>query len=205
MNYRVYMHITPNHKRYIGITMREPEMRWKNGFGYRNNKHFFNAILKYGWDNIKHEILFTNLSKEEAEQKEIELIAKYKTTNREYGYNNDNGGKTIGTHSEATREKLRLSHQGKRPFINKSEEEREKHRQIIIKNWKNKEIKEKMLEGIIKNHGVKVRCIETGKVFKTLVDAGNYYHVCSKHIGKCCKGERKTAGGYHWEKYKEVA
>lgn len=205
MDYSVYMHIAPNNKKYIGITMRNPKMRWKNGSGYLNNSHFYNAIKKYGWNNIEHLILFTGLSKEEAEKKEIELIAQYKTTNRKYGYNNDNGGKTIGTHSAATKEKMKLSHQGKRPFIHKSEEEKEKHRKRTTEKWKDEKARKKMLEGIIKKHGVKVLCVETGKFFNTLVEAGNYYNVCSKHIGKCCKGERKTAGGYHWEQYKEVA
>lgn len=37
------------------------------------------SIIKYGWDNIKKEILFDSLSKEEANIKEIELIAYYKS------------------------------------------------------------------------------------------------------------------------------
>ena len=49
--------------------------------------YFTNAIKKYGWANIEHKILYTNLSKEEAEQKEIELIKEYKSNKREYGYN----------------------------------------------------------------------------------------------------------------------
>lgn len=202
--YTVYMHITPNNKRYIGITMKEPKLRWRNGSGYLNNNHFHKAILKYGWNNIKHEILFTNLSKEEAEQKEIELIAKYNTTNRKYGYNNDNGGKTIGTHSEATREKLRLSHQGKRPYIKKSEDEKEKHRKNIKLRWNNKEERKKLETAIRNKHGVKVICVETGKIFNTLIEAEKYYNVGHSHIGKCCKGERKTAGGFHWKQYEEV-
>lgn len=204
MNYTVYMHVTPNNKKYIGITMRNPKLRWKNGSGYLNNSHFYNAIKKYGWDNIEHKILFTNLTKEEAEAKEIELIAKYNATNRKYGYNNDNGGKTIGTHSEATREKLRLSHQGKRPYIHKTEEEKEKHRKRTIAKWEDEEARKKMHEAIIKYHGVKVMCLETKKVFNTLVEAGAFYNVCCKHIGACCRGQRKTAGGYHWKRYEEV-
>ena len=54
--FTVYKHTTPNNKLYIGITSRRPQTRWANGFGYRNNEYFFNAISKYGWDNIKHEI-----------------------------------------------------------------------------------------------------------------------------------------------------
>ena len=73
--YCVYKHIFPNNKVYIGVTCRKPEYRWDNGNGYTNTQRkIYNAIQKYGWENVKHEILFENLTKEEAEQKEIELI-----------------------------------------------------------------------------------------------------------------------------------
>lgn len=75
-SYSVYMHTCPNSKKYIGITCRNPLYRWNHGNGYRRNEHFFRAIVKYGWDNIKHEILFDGLTEEEAEQKEKVLIAK---------------------------------------------------------------------------------------------------------------------------------
>ena len=60
-NYTVYMYITPNNKKYIGVTCRKPEYRWNNGKGYEPNKHFYNAILKYGWENIKHIIIIQAL------------------------------------------------------------------------------------------------------------------------------------------------
>lgn len=61
----------------------------------------YRAIQKYGWDNIEHNILFENLTQEQAFEKEKELIAKYKTNitryGSDYGYNLTDGGEgTLG-------------------------------------------------------------------------------------------------------------
>lgn len=92
--YVVYMHTTPSEKRYIGITSICPATRWARGNGYINNTHFFNAILKYGWDSIRHEILYRGLTKEVAKSKEIELIVAYDATDPKKGYNKTPGGDT---------------------------------------------------------------------------------------------------------------
>ena len=93
MNYTVYKHTNLfNGKIYIGITSKKVNQRWKNGAGYKTQPYFYNAILKYTWDCFSHEILYTNLSEEEAKQKEIDLISKYKSNNKKYGYNIMGGG-----------------------------------------------------------------------------------------------------------------
>lgn len=112
-NYCVYKHTCPNGKIYIGITKQNPVRRWGHGYGYRSNPRFYSAISRYGWDSIKHEILFDGLSKEEAENKEIELIAYHKSNVFEYGYNRDNGGNCTGTHSISTLEKMSRVNKGK--------------------------------------------------------------------------------------------
>lgn len=100
-NYYVYMHTNKiNNKKYIGITKTSLSKRWGNdGSGYRNNKQplFNRAINKYGWDNFDHIILFKNLSREEACDKEVELIAKYHTQDPKYGYNIQPGGQLGNT------------------------------------------------------------------------------------------------------------
>lgn len=88
----VYKHTSPSGKVYIGISKYSPIKRWRGGKGYCNNKYFTNAINKYGWDNFKHEILYADLSKEDACRLEIELIAKYDSTNPDCGYNLSTGG-----------------------------------------------------------------------------------------------------------------
>lgn len=53
-----------------------------------------------------------------------------------------------------------------------------------------------------KNHmAKKIICIETGQVFDTVAQAGEWCGGCN--IVKCCKGKHKTCGGYHWMYYDE--
>ena len=75
-NYTIYMHKNKiNGKVYIGQTCQNPIKRWDNGRGYETSSRFYNAILKYGWDNFDHIILYSNLSLEEANIIEEKLIA----------------------------------------------------------------------------------------------------------------------------------
>lgn len=105
--YTVYKHTAPNGKVYVGMTGNIPEKRWSSGRGYRNNEHFYNAILKYGWENIRHEIVLEGLTKGEAEAEEIRLIGLYKSNDAAHGYNIENGGNCAGKMSNATKEKIR--------------------------------------------------------------------------------------------------
>ena len=106
----VYAHINKiNNKKYIGMTSLKPIYRWNNGNGYSPTTLFKKALDEYGWDNFEHEILEEELSKEEAEAKEIEFIKLYKTTNIDFGYNMSTGGLgSCGVHpSKEKIEKLR--------------------------------------------------------------------------------------------------
>lgn len=94
-NFYVYKHTNKvNNKVYIGITSRsDPTIRWgTGGKGYGKSTRFATAIKKYGWDNFSHEILFEGLTRDEAVEKEQELIAFYKSNDRKYGYNSTSGG-----------------------------------------------------------------------------------------------------------------
>lgn len=108
-NYKLYVHIAPNGKRYYGITGKQNiNRRWHNGNGYYCNNHFYRAIKKYGWDNFKHIILFDNLTKHEACLLEQCYIALYDTTNIDKGYNITIGGEGVSgyKHTEETKKKM---------------------------------------------------------------------------------------------------
>ena len=139
-NYIVYKHTCKdNGKVYIGLTGTSLLTRTGyNGEGYLHKKkngdwvqpQMARAILKHGWDNFDHEILFENLTKEEADKKEKELIAFYDSRNPEKGYNTREGGSN-GSLSEEAKEKLRETMSGrydgeKNPFYGKTHSEETK-------------------------------------------------------------------------------
>lgn len=218
-NYKVYMHICPNGKKYIGITKQEPNKRWKNGVGYSEQKLFYRAIKKYGWQNIEHKILLEKTTKQQAEEKEIELIKKYKSNNPNYGYNIDNGGNTIGSFSQEHCEKIskaltgrkmnresiekaRLKkigqpswNKGKKNIYNNKTLEKMSNNKLDL--WKQKKYREKLTK--------KVLCIETNMVFNSHKEASIWLNGTTKsHIGECCNNKEKSCGKYngiklHWE------
>ena len=99
-NWKVYYHLFPNGKYYIGITSEsDVEQRWKNGNGY-STQPVFKAIQKYGWDNIEHGIIAANLTFNEANHFESLLINQLNTI-RPHGYNATYGGEGTVYYSDA--------------------------------------------------------------------------------------------------------
>lgn len=45
--------------------------------------------------------------------------------------------------------------------------------------------------------------IDTGEVFESFSKAAKKYNTYVASISRCCKGNQKTAGGYHWKYYAE--
>lgn len=223
--YTVYKHTSPNGKVYIGITGRNPIRRWGGGSNYSKNEHFYRAILKYGWNNIKHEILYSDLSKEEAEQKETELIAHYKSNNPEFGYNITSGGGCFGKHSDETKRKISNALKGKTPWnkgistipwnkgVPATEEQRKRLRELRkgqpspMKGKHLSEETKKLLSvahkgkktGADHPRAKKIICVETRKIYSTIAEASKDTNILSASICHCCKGQTKTAGKLHWQ------
>lgn len=215
MAYCVYCHTFPNGKKYIGITKQEPSRRWRNGKGYEGQP-VFNAILKYGWDNIRHEILFENLTKVEAEAKEIELIEALETNSHKHGYNVEIGGQAVilsnetkakisktrkeyykthqhwnkGNHwSESTKHKISQAHKGKKM----SDEVKEKHRARFIGENNpmhgtkmTKEHKAKLQKACVEATSKRCVCVETKTSYVSIAEASRQTGICSRAISYVC-------------------
>ena len=189
-DYSVYVHTFPDGKHYVGITKGDVEERWKNSFGYKT-QYVFTAIVKFGWDNIQHDIIANGLSKQEACFLEKELIEKYDSMLEHNGYNVDLGG-TENFHSDATRKKISQSKKGREV----SEETRAKHRLAMTP-----EKKKKMQDASIQKCSKSVRCVETNIVYSSISEASRMTGAEVSAISKCCNHYKryKASGGYHWE------
>ena len=202
--YIVYMHITPNNKKYIGITKeKNPRERWRKGKGYWTNEHFTSAINKYGWDNIQHIILYKELLKEEAENKEKELIEKYNTTDREYGYNIEKGGCLNKEVSQETREKLRQNMLGKKHSDKTKQRMSEAHKGDKC-YWYGKHLTEEHKQKLreVNKKTKRVNQYSTDgkyiKTFNSFREVAEMFNVTRQNIYAVCLGRRKTACGFIW-------
>ncbi len=207
-NWTVYKHTCPNGKVYIGITSLEPPMRWRNGYGYKGNRHFWNAILKHGWDNIEHEILYSNLTKEEACQKEIELIAKYKSNDPDYGYNRAIGGDVNNGYTLSEETKRKISNTVSNTMKGNTFFSDEHRKKLSIAAKKRKGPLNSVYGKPKSNQWMKKNCKPVLQFDKN----GNFIaeysgvRIAYKETGispaHCLNGNCKTAGGFIW-KYKE--
>lgn len=209
MSYKVYKHTTPSNKVYIGVTSQPVEDRWKNGHGYNHNRYFSRAIKKYGWENIRHEILDTELSKEEAETKERQYIAEYHSNDLQYGYNLTDGGEIGKRHSEETKRlmSIRKREQCADPEYRKMLSETHKECSQKENNyWYGKHLPEDVKKKISESKKgcpgplpKKVMCVETGIVYVSIAEASRQTGLSHSKISLVCCGKRNTTGGYHWK------
>ena len=199
--FKVYKHTFPNGKVYIGITSKENvNQRWLKGLGYKHCPYIFNAILKYGWDNIKHEILLENLTEQEAQQKEIELIALYKSNNKRFGYNIENGGKGEYRMTEEIKEKISNSLKGK-PSWNKGKKLSAQHIENLKKSHMGK-TKEKCHNAkCVLQYDTNMRLIAE---YNCVINASDATRISKTLIARCARKECKYAGGFIWIYKKDI-
>jgi hypothetical protein len=199
--YCVYKHTSPSGKVYIGITCQTPAARWRGGEGYKRNTLFYRAILKYGWANFRHEILFDGLSKAAACDLETALIKSHDSMNPQKGYNNSKGGEcgTAGlpAWNKGLPSKMRGRHmpdEQKRIISAARTGKPHPHKGCVFTDAHRAN-----LSSAHAHQKRAVRCVETGQVYASIREAETGTGI--RHIGECCRElpKCKTAGGYHWK------
>ena len=205
----VYCHTNKiNGKRYIGITQNKPNRRWQNGYGYKDrNSHFYNAIKKYGWENFEHIILEENLTRKEASEKEKYYIRLYNTNNENYGYNITSGGDNNFTRNKLTEEqRINISNKTKEAMnsveireymlkVYNSEDWIRKNSEATKRQWVTSDLKLRVQA----TNGYKVRCVETGNVYLSILEASRQTGLSRYKITQSCQNKSYIVNNTHWE------
>lgn len=216
--WNLYRHITPSGKVYIGITSQKPEYRWNNGNGYLHSRKtkFKSSILKYGWDNIKHEVLFTNLDEDTAKRLEVELIRHYK--NLGISLNHTDGGEGVKGMvpwnkgikvpyeksnklrgkklSEEHKRKLSISHKGKasRKGFHLTPSHIEILRKTNIGRKKSIEEKEKISKAFSKPVALLDSNGHMAKKYNSATEAATELGIDISYLNKCCRLSKMCKG-----------
>lgn len=214
-NYCVYCHTNrSNGKRYVGITCRTPEERWRNGTQYYHNEHFYRAIQKYGWDGFSHDILHTDLTHSEACEYERKYIKDWNLRDGNYGYNLTDGGDGCSGRvlSDETKAKISASHIG----IGKGKTLSDEHKRKISEALTGRPTQNRRpypkrgpmsdeLKAILSDAHQKKPVVMYNKdgeyimSFRASKEAAQYVGLkTNSDILRCCAGKRSSAGGYKW-------
>ena len=212
-----------NHKKYIGqsVNIYQRRNQHKNELlrNCHDNDYLQKSFNKYGLDNFEFYIL-EECTPENLDKREIYYINHYHTLDDNYGYNLKAGGQD----GEVTEYgNIKKSNSLKETYQNS--DLREIRRQDALRQWSNPEVKAKITG---KNNGMygrkhsdeakakmsnarkgsvspfrnptPVLCIELNHIFSCASEAEKQLNI-STRILEVCKGNRKTAGGYHWQFY----
>ena len=84
-------------------------------------------------------------------------------------------------------------------WVTKSENERHKYKTGYKTPQHVREAISRANKGSNHAKARKVKCLETGQVFGSTIEASKTIGLSRNAVFNCCKGFCKTAGGFHWE------
>ena len=216
-----------NGKTYVGQSVNIEKRFWDHRcVSHESNKHLKYALMKYGKENFKYEVL-EECSAEMLDEREIYYISTLAPE-----YNATSGGQGRGRHlSDDVKELLRQH--GKKQWGLKSEEEkariirnnllcggkighpvsletREKLRQRNLGKVQSKETIEKRRQTLLRKkangyvftgegHKKRIVCIENGVEYESVKDAGRLLKIDASGISSVLRGRQKSTHGYHFE------
>ena len=181
------------YKEYIGQTVQDDfQIRLNGHMADVNNgrhRHLYNAIRLYGWDQFMIEILYSFPKegnwKERLDELEIREIAQ-RGTLAPGGYNNETGGNKNKELHEDTKALMSSVRSGDRHAMFGKHHDEEARELIRLANLKS--VQQWSKDGT-----------QLLRTFESVEEAARESGACSEHIGKVCKGARKTAGGFQWK------
>jgi len=216
-----------NQKKYIGQSL-NIEIRGKRHLRELSNNCHWNTHLqhsfnKYGIDNFLFEII-EECTKDELNEKEMFYIKHFKSYNREFGFNLEQGGNFNKTISEETKIKISQSMKGvkkslivrEKMSISQKKRSKEISKQHTGNSYtkgikRSQDFKDKISKSLIGNkrrlgltpinttpviqYDVNMNFIKEWDKFSDLKKTFGYNH---SNLIKCCKGEIKKSYGYIW-------
>ena len=202
-----------NYKKYIGQSV-DIQRRWSQHKNELNGNVHFNDYLqkswnKYGEDNFRFYVLeYCEVDK--LDELEVYYINMYETLSRDSGYNLTSGGSDNKTYSNETRIKISNSLKGHEVSAESRIKISENHADFngdkngMYGKHHSEESKQKMSQAkkgkiSFRRNLTNVYCVDLDVMFDDATTAGNILNLDSSGILKCCKGERKTCGGYRWK------
>lgn len=165
-----------NDKIYIGQTTQSLNDRIKNYWDEvvysKTSRPIIEAMRKYGYNKFHFEIVEDNInSKEELDQKEIYYIKFFHSLTKENGYNIENGGNSVGKHSEETKYKISQAQLGPLNHM---------YGKVGKLNSTSKPVIE----------------LTTGKTYESAMLATKELKLNFSHICAVARGTRGSTGGY---------
>lgn len=204
MKYTIYgiENLKTNKIIYVGLTTDFKNRLYTYDSHLRNNRKqkIIQKILEIGRKNIEFKILYTTFNDSLADKMEKYFIKFYNTI--ENGCNVYSGGRKGFTfkQTEETKEKIRKSTKG-RIFTKEQKRklsEAQKGRVFSKQHKLNISISKSNENNPLAK---KIICLDDGKIFKTIKEAGLFYKISKNSICWVCKGKLKTAGKKKFKYY----
>ena len=192
-------------KNYIGVTSREPKKRWGKGYGGKMKEAIHSFPLDLCW---KKHIEFQTPNREQALELEAELMKWYDSI--ENGYNSSEYGSGHYKRSEELKRKLSEVHTGEKHHMfgkHFSEETRNKMSEAhtggkhpLYGKHHSEETRKKISESKPKKPVLQFS--KNGEFiaeYPSAREAERTTGISNSSICQCCKGKRKSCGGYIWK------
>lgn len=213
INYGIYKLTSPSGKCYIGQSLNlEKRFKQYKHKACKNQNFLYNALVKYGWENFKVDILWSTTDDTNIvdilNDMEKDFIYLYDSI-APNGYNLRSGGDFYEL-SQETKDKISKSKIGKKMSdeaklnmsIGKIGVARKEFTDITIKKMskpKTKEHSENISKGkkkVVLQYDLDGNFIKEWSCLNDTQSIGGFN--CTS-VGNVCRGNQKTSGGYIWQ------
>ena len=201
-----------DNKTYVGQTVQDVELRWKDHLKRGSNcRYLKSAINKYGVDNFVFKLVCITFDNK-LDDMEIQYIEKYKSLVPN-GYNLRRGGNS-GRHHAETKQKISdtLKMRYQNGLIHPRNQLGIPHSEITKKKISESNKGRKLSQESINKRIISRRInktiqfdIEGNRLneFDSCKEAAEYIGISLNSINLCCIGKAKTAKGFVW-KYEPI-